>query len=80
MFDRLKLVGFGTKLCQRLINTYSEFGFLLNQRSFNRISNNINHSPMEFNPFNYSLLNNFPNNYQNSKTIEDARKKNVFNK
>ena len=35
---------------------------------------------MEFNPFNYSLLNNFPNNYQNSKTIEDARKKNVFNK
>jgi hypothetical protein len=79
-FDRLKLVPYGTKLCQRLINCYPEFGFLLNQRSFNFNNNYMcNNGPLH--PYNNTLFNNIspiPYPYQYQK-MEEIKKNNFYN-
>jgi len=72
-FDQLKFLPFGSRLCQRLVNSYPEFAFLLNQRSFNMNMNNNMMNSKQSNMMNNNMnMMNSPNmNMMNSPNMNN---------
>jgi len=70
-FENLKFQPFGTRLCQRLVNSYPEFALILNQKSFNIPI------PMggNFHQGNFPSNGNFMVNYQSTRNNPNKEKR-----